>query len=80
MQLVVQLKAKHKSPPASVTSAVRACGAEIERMHPGTTDPTLRLFFTVELSTFETAERLATLLLQNAAVDGAYVKPADAIP
>ena len=80
MQLVIQLNAKHKSPPASVTSAVRAYGAEIEPMHPGTTDPTLLTFFTAELNTLETAERLATLLLQNAAVKAAYVKPADALP
>ena len=80
MQLVVQLKPKYKTPSTSIKTAVRESGATLEPMHPGATDPTLRTFFTAEVESRETAERLASLLLQNAAVEAAYVKSADALP
>ena len=60
--------------------ATRRLGVTLEPMHPGTGDPSLRTFFTVDVDDSETARRVVETLGTNPAVLAAYVKPMDAPP
>jgi hypothetical protein len=52
----------------------------LEPIHPGTEDPELTRYFTVEAPDQATAERVMARLRQSKAVEAAYVKPPDAMP
>lgn len=80
MLVVVQLAAQHRHPPKSLHELLRPFHAELRAMHPDTSDPTLRTFYYVDCESAETARRVAELLIHDAAVDAAYVKPAEALP
>lgn len=64
----------------NLVDAVSNGGYALEPMHPNPETPDLALYFTIAVPDQSTANRLIAALLQNPAVDGAYVKPADALP
>ena len=47
----------------------------LEPIHPGTQDPLLIIFFTVEVADSDTAEAVINRLLESEAVEAAYLKP-----
>ena len=55
-------------------------GVALKSIHPGTADPDLTRYFTVEAPDQATAERVIARLRQSKAVEAAYVKPLDAMP
>jgi hypothetical protein len=56
-------------------------GATLDPTHEGVDDPSLALFFTVDLpDDEELLERVLEILHESPAVDAAYVKPADEPP
>lgn len=55
-------------------------GFEVTPMHPGTDDPELGSYYTVDLEDDQQADRVLDQLRSSSLVDGAYVKPADALP
>ena len=55
-------------------------GVTLEPMHPGARDPLLTPFFTVEVPDQATAERVIASLVESEAVEGAYIKPPEALP
>ena len=68
------------SAPRAVTRAVGAAGGTAVPMHPGTTDPALAGYYSVDLPGGEAATALAAALLRLPSVEAAYVKPDDALP
>jgi hypothetical protein len=52
----------------------------LKPMHPGARDPLLTPFFTVEVPDQATAERVIAGLGESEAVEGVYIKPAEALP
>jgi hypothetical protein len=61
-------------------SLSRELGIAFHAMHPGTDDPTLRTYFTVDVQNAALAERVAQRLRDSPAIAAAYVKPPDAMP
>jgi len=55
-------------------------GLVLEPIHPGTLDPDLVRYFTVEAPDQATAQRVIAQLRQSKAVEAAYLKPPDAMP
>jgi hypothetical protein len=49
-------------------------------MHPGSTDDTLRTWYSVDVADEATAHSVVTQLLRQPDVAAAYVKPPDALP
>ena len=47
----------------------------LEPLHPGTGDPVLITFFTVDVVDADMAEKVINQLLQSDAVEAAYLKP-----
>jgi len=83
MQIVVQLKLArarllHSARGGIAQSVVS--GVVLQPMHPGTNDPDLMRFFTVEVSDSASAEQLIARLQQDAEVEAAYLKPPDEMP
>ncbi len=77
--------ALHQQQPATSASkelleTVEDLGVRLEPLHPGTQDPTLAAYFTVDVPDAATAEQVITQLQQSEAVETAYVKPSDALP
>jgi len=64
----------------SLVETARRHGAALQPMHPGTSDPELRTYFFAETGDAAKAETLATALRKHESVEGAYVKPPDALP
>jgi hypothetical protein len=76
------LRAREASPAAGaaeIRAAIEAEGAMLEPLHPGEADPELGSYFRVTAPD-ATAERLLSTLRSHAAIEGAYVKPADEAP
>jgi len=63
----------------SVVAAARRAGAELQPMHPGTDDDELRTYFYADVDDERVGELLESLE-KNDAIEGAYVKPPDALP
>lgn len=90
MQVVIQVsadvaRALHQQGPPTAESedflrAIETFGLTLIPMHPGTDDPNLQSFFTVEVQDQETAQRLIDRLQQLAEIEAAYVKPPDELP
>ena len=90
MQITVQLQAdvarrlhQRGSPTAGsqeLNQITNQLGVTLEPIHPGTEDPELTRYFTVEAPDQSTAERVIARLRQSKAVEAAYVKPPDATP
>jgi hypothetical protein len=90
MQITVQLQADvarrlhQREPPAAeweeLNRITKQLGVVLEPMHPGTADPDLIRYFTVEVPDQVTAERVIARLQQSKAVEAAYLKPPDAMP
>ena len=59
---------------------IKRQGMNLKPVHPGTHDPLLIPFFTVEVPDQSTAERIIAALCESKAVEGAYTKPAEAPP
>jgi hypothetical protein len=55
-------------------------GVTLVPMHPGSSDPTLRRYYSVEVADPAAAERVATRLRESPVVAAAYIKPPDAMP
>lgn len=82
-QIIVQLKlararSLHSARGGTVEPVVS--GVALQPMHPGTDDPDLMRFFTVEASDSESAEQLIARIQQDAEVEAAYLKPPDEMP
>ena len=90
MQITVQLQPDvarrlHERQPSTTESEelnhiTKRLGVVLEPIHPGTSDPDLTRYFTVEAPDQATAERVIAGLQQSKAVEAAYVKPPDAMP
>ena len=90
MQITVQLQADvarrlhQREPPTAESEELnritKQLGVVLEPMHPGTADPDLTRYFTVEVPDQATAERVLARLQQSKAVEAAYLKPPDAMP
>ena len=83
MQIVVQLKPalarQVHSARGGIAQAV-VSGVVLQPIHPGTSDPDLMRFFTVEVLDRASAEQLIARLQQDAEVEAAYIKPPDEMP
>lgn len=55
-------------------------GVALQPMHPGTDDPDLMRFFTVEVPDGTSAEQLIARIQEDAMVEAAYLKPPDEMP
>lgn len=58
---------------------VKKAGGKIEPMHPGIDDAELRTFFSAEVDD-DRVEELLDKLRDSEGIEGAYVKPPDALP
>ena len=65
---------------APVLAALRKLRLQLKPVHPGTQDPSLTQYFTVEVPDQQTADRVIQVLRQIKEVDGAYLKPTDGLP
>lgn len=66
--------------PAQLLDIVSSFGLDMQPMHPDTDDASLMSYYFVEVPDPKTGSRLTEKLLQSQFVDGAYVKPSDALP
>jgi hypothetical protein len=81
MQITVQLHQPGSSPEAEELDRIAGqLGVVLQPIHPDTTDPDLRGYFTVEAPDRATADKVIAGLRQSKAVAAAYVKPPDAMP
>jgi hypothetical protein len=55
-------------------------GVSLEPMHPGTDDPNLVRYFTVQVPDAGTAEQVIKHLQKCKAVEAVYLKPPEAMP
>lgn len=55
-------------------------GVELRPTHANTRDPDLSAWFETDAPDFATAERIASRLRANSAVEAAYIKPAEETP
>lgn len=58
----------------------RELGIAFRPLHPDTDDSTLRTYFTVDVPSPASADRVAARLRDSPAIAAAYVKPPDAMP
>jgi hypothetical protein len=66
--------------PAKVLQIISSLGFEMQPLHPDTDDAGLRSFYAVEVPDQQTANGLIARLVELPGVDGAYLKPSDALP
>ena len=66
--------------PAEVLQAADDFGATLAPVHPGTGDPALASYFSVDVPDQATADRLLARLRQSDVIEAAYVKPPEAMP
>ena len=59
---------------------VKRLGVDLEPIHPGARDPLLMPFFKIEVPDQAAAERVIVALSESKSVEGAYVKPPEALP
>lgn len=52
---------------------------QLQPVHPATDDPVLATFFTIEVGEASEAENLLRRLREDPSVEGAYIKPDDAL-
>ena len=52
----------------------------LDRVHPDTSDPALASFFAIEVRDHQEASKLVDRLLEDSAVEAAYIKPDDEPP
>lgn len=55
-------------------------GISFQPVHPGTRDPQLATYFTVEVPDMQVAQDVLARLQEHKAVKAAYVKPPDELP
>lgn len=82
-QIVVQLKLARARLLHSARGGIAqsmVSGVAVQPMHPGTNDPDLMRFFTVEVPDSASAEQLIARIQQDAEVEAAYLKPPDEMP
>jgi hypothetical protein len=65
---------------APVFALLEKLGLQLDPVHPDTRDPSLAVFFTIEIADQRTADRLLQDLQQMKVVDAAYLKPEDELP
>jgi hypothetical protein len=65
---------------APVFALLEKFGLQLDPVHPGTRDPSLAVYFTIEIADQRTADRLLQDLQQMKVVDAAYLKPEDELP
>jgi hypothetical protein len=63
----------------SVVAAVQRAGAALQPMHPGTDDDELLSYFYADVDD-ERVEELLKSMEKSDAIEGAYIKPPDALP
>lgn len=90
MQITVLLEADaarrlhQRGPPTAdseeLNRVTKQLGMVLEPIHPGTEDPDLIRYFTIEAPNQATAQRVITRLQQSKAIEAAYLKPPDAMP
>lgn len=91
MQITVKLTpdvARQLGPRVSAADATglvvgmkpEEAGFEVKPLHPGSDDPELGSYYTVDVEDDEQAGRVLDQLRSSSLVDGAYVKPADELP
>jgi hypothetical protein len=89
MQVIVKLRPecapdsdieRDLPPPKEVTDMVSSAGCQLYPMHPNSRDAELKLYYCVDVLDEPTGSTLATRLSHSNAVEGAYVKPPDALP
>jgi len=78
--LALQGRAPRTPTSDDVVRRIAAHGLSLVPMHPGVDDARLATYFVVEVADRETADRVVNELLQSPAVEGAYIKPPDALP
>ena len=66
--------------PLEPVGIVEALGVALKPMHPGTHEPDLMSYFTVDVADFESAQRVIDRLRQSKAVEAAYLTPPDELP
>ena len=70
---------QNQSEPTPVSEELLAVLEELDinlvPIHPGTKDPLLIIFFTVEVADSDAAEKVINRLLESEAVEAAYLKP-----
>ena len=79
-QEVARVLQKQSDPtPASeeLLTILQEMEIKLKPTHPGTKDPDLSTYFTVELEDTATAEKVRDRLLLFKAVKGAFIKPPD---
>jgi hypothetical protein len=87
MRITVQTTTAPPSVGGAATSeppGLRELAAELSvafrALHPGTSDPSLGRFFTVEVPDAAEAQRVVAVLRRSPAIAAAYVKPPDEVP
>lgn len=84
VQRTVALALHQREPPTAASEQLLQITAELNvllrPMHPGTEDPILSTYFTMEVPDAATAERLRVRLQLCKAILAAYLKPPDAAP
>jgi len=76
-----ELKASHRSARVLALNVVlHQVEARLEPVHPGTTDPELSRYFTAIIDSFADASAVCDRLANVPGVEGAYIKPEDALP
>lgn len=90
MQVIVQVseglaRALHERGMAvdalqEIQAAAEELGVSLQALHPGTDDPALGRFLAAEVPDQATGERVADVLRHRKGVEGAYLKPPDALP
>ncbi len=75
---------QHQRPPSAASNAllrlIEECGAVLEPLHPGTSDPQLASYFLLRTPQPSTGEEVITRLRDLEVVEAAYVKPQDELP
>ena len=83
MQVTVKLNPLAGTVPeaiAQLRAILAAFEVDATPLHPGSDDAQLQYYYTVEAPDAQHAAALLAQLRASPAVEGAYVKPADALP
>lgn len=90
MEVTVKVRADvapalHSGEPATLEAqqlqgTAAELGSSLNALHPQAEDPLLAPWFTVEVPDREAADRTVAALLENEAVEAAYVKPPEELP
>lgn len=80
LMLSTQALAGVAAESAPVAQVARDFGVELRPLHPGTLDPELQRYFTIETRDADTAQRLIERLSGAPGVEAAYIKPPEGPP